>query len=68
MTLRALEFNETLDASSDSDIHYLQSQNGNLYSSDYFTDGNSPSEYDHLREDVPNEVLWCTEALGWFVP
>ncbi|XP_006460104.1 hypothetical protein AGABI2DRAFT_117066 [Agaricus bisporus var. bisporus H97] len=47
-----------------SDIHYLQSQNGNLYSSDYFTDGNSVSEYEHLREDVPDEVPWCTEALG----
>lgn len=51
-----------IDASSD--IYYLQSQNGNLYSSDYFSDGESPSEYESLREDVPSEVPWCSEALG----
>lgn len=34
---------------------YLQSQNGNLYTG---------SEYEALREDVPREVSWCSEALG----
>lgn len=49
-----------------SDIHYLQSQNGNLYSSEYFTSGDSPSEFDPLRDDVQSDVPWCSEALGQF--
>lgn len=53
------------DQDSASDIVYLQSQNGNLYSSEYFTDkGQSWSEYEPLREDVPSRVSWCSEALG----
>ncbi|KAF9451730.1 Clavaminate synthase-like protein [Macrolepiota fuliginosa MF-IS2] len=51
------------DQDSSSDIYYLQSQNGNLYSSDWFSQGYSPSEYEPLREDVPSEVPWCSEAL-----
>ncbi|KXN86277.1 JmjC domain-containing protein 7 [Leucoagaricus sp. SymC.cos] len=44
------------------DVCYLQSQDGNLYSSEYFIN-DSPSEYEPLREDVPSEVSWCSEAL-----
>lgn len=48
------------------EIHYLQSQNGNLYSNRYFDLGpkNDPSEFESLRSDVPSEILWCSEALG----
>ncbi|KAJ3559205.1 hypothetical protein NP233_g11324 [Leucocoprinus birnbaumii] len=47
-----------------SNIHYLQSQNGNLYSSEYFSDGgHSLSEFEPLRDDVPSQVSWCSEAL-----
>ncbi|KAF8621666.1 hypothetical protein AX15_007680 [Amanita polypyramis BW_CC] len=45
---------------------YLQSQNGNLYTSNYFT-GDIPSdltEFEPLRKDVPSEVSWCSKALG----
>ncbi|KDQ28945.1 hypothetical protein PLEOSDRAFT_1102984 [Pleurotus ostreatus PC15] len=46
-------------------IHYLQSQNGNLFTNKYF-EGSSedPSEFEPLRADVLAEVPWCTEALG----
>jgi peptidyl-lysine (3S)-dioxygenase / protease len=52
--------------SSDSEIYYLQSQNGNLYSSRYFERGglDSPSEFEPLRQDVPKDIDWCTEAFG----
>ncbi|KAH9482667.1 Bifunctional peptidase and (3S)-lysyl hydroxylase Jmjd7 [Psilocybe cubensis] len=51
------------------EIYYLQSQNGNLFSSSSFdsesneaTDNNS--EFFPLLSDVPKEVPWCSEALG----
>jgi jumonji domain-containing protein 7 len=48
------------------DVYYLQSQNGNLYSSSYFTSANmkDDSELISLRGDVPAEIPWCSEALG----
>jgi Cupin-like domain len=48
------------------DIYYLQSQNGNLYPSSYFTpaDTEGGCELVNLRGDVPAEVPWCSEALG----
>ncbi|KAL0950026.1 hypothetical protein HGRIS_010034 [Hohenbuehelia grisea] len=46
------------ETSLDSGIRYLQSQNGNLYSST-----EDDSEFDVLRKDVPRDVPWCTEAL-----
>jgi len=47
------------------DIHYLQSQNGNLYPDSYFTaaDTEGDCELVSLRGDVPAEVPWCSEAL-----
>lgn len=46
-------------------IHYLQSQNGNLYSSPFFQgDPQDSSEFEALRKDVPSEVRWCSEALS----
>ncbi|KIK06699.1 hypothetical protein K443DRAFT_673988 [Laccaria amethystina LaAM-08-1] len=52
----------------DGEVRYLQSQNGNLFPSDFFgrssDDANSPSEFEPLRSDVPSEIPWCTEALG----
>ena len=50
----------------DKEIHYLQSQNGNMFTSHYFelNADDDPSEFEPLREDVPSEVHWCSEALG----
>lgn len=42
-------------------VYYLQSQNGNMFSSD---EGDSPSEFDALRSDIVSEIDWCSEALG----
>jgi hypothetical protein len=49
-----------------SEVHYLQSQNGNLFSAAYFTGGEDESdcEYLPLRDDIPSGVPWCSEALG----
>jgi len=48
------------------DVCYLQSQNGNMYSSNYFTpaDTEDDCELASLRDDVPAEIPWCSEALG----
>ena len=44
---------------------YLQSQNGNLYSSAYFAASEVYlPELALLRPDVPAEIPWCSEALG----
>lgn len=52
--------------SSNDDICYLQSQNGNLYSGDDFIGQGlqSFSEFEPLRSDVPSGIAFCTEALG----
>lgn len=50
------------------EIHYLQSQNGNLFTTASFEPDSDPqqdvSEFEPLRTDVPNQVDWCSEALG----
>ncbi|KAG1806803.1 cupin-like domain-containing protein [Suillus plorans] len=44
---------------------YLQSQNGNMYSSRFFESPNDDSsEFGALRGDVPSNIPWVTEALG----
>ena len=51
---------------SSGDVHYLQSQNGNLFTGRYF-DGSGdedPSEFEPLREHIPSEIPWCSDALG----
>lgn len=55
---------------SDSEIHYLQSQNGNVYSS-YDSFGSldrdavtKATEFGALKRDVPADVAWCSEAFG----
>jgi len=54
----------TRNNSKGSDIHYLQSQNGNIYTSRYFDpSAEDPSEFEPLRKDIPSEVRWCSEAL-----
>ena len=60
---------EQVGCSGNQEIHYLQSQNGNLYTSRYFEFGadDDPSEFKSLREDVPSEIYWCSEALGMYV-
>ncbi|KAF9491006.1 Clavaminate synthase-like protein [Pleurotus eryngii] len=45
-------------------IHYLQSQNGNLFTNKYFEGSlEDLSEFEPLRADVLAGVPWCTEAL-----
>ncbi|KAI0045304.1 Clavaminate synthase-like protein [Auriscalpium vulgare] len=49
------------------EAYYLQSQNGNLFSSAFFDEHSGEvdlSEFMPLREDVPSEISWCSEALG----
>ena len=49
------------------EVHYLQSQNGNLFTNRYFdmsSGSDDPSEFEPLREYVPSEIPWCSEALG----
>lgn len=45
-------------------VHYLQSQNGNLYSQDFFSNREDASEFAALRTDVPPEVNFVRDALG----
>jgi len=42
-----------------SEICYLQSQNGNVYSSD----GSQESEFETFKSDIPEDLSWCSEAL-----
>jgi len=44
-------------------VHYLQSQNGNLYSQDFFSNREDTSEFVALRGDVPPEVDFVRDAL-----
>ena len=47
-------------------MHYLQSQNGNMFTNRYFdmSGEDDPSEFEPLRDHVPSEIPWCSEALG----
>ncbi|KAI0750981.1 Clavaminate synthase-like protein [Daedaleopsis nitida] len=47
------------------EVHYLQSQNGNMFTNRYFdmSGEDDPSEFEPLREHVPSEIPWCSEAL-----
>ncbi len=47
-------------------MHYLQSQNGNLFTNRYFdlSGEEDLSEFEPLRDHIPSEVLWCSDALG----
>lgn len=54
-----------LAETSEQEIHYLQSQNGNMFSSCFFeNNGDDISEFEPLRADVPSEVTWCSKAFG----
>ncbi|KAF8607967.1 Clavaminate synthase-like protein [Ceratobasidium sp. AG-I] len=49
-----------------SEVYYLQSQNGNMYTaSDFLSDVDAveKSELEPLLDDVPKEVSWASEAL-----
>ncbi|KAJ3785453.1 cupin-like domain-containing protein [Lentinula aff. detonsa] len=68
MTIESLLENLSDDMNSDDNgvslkTYYLQSQNGNVYSSRFFQGLDDPSEFEPLRQDIPSEVKWCTEAL-----
>ncbi|PCH41201.1 Clavaminate synthase-like protein [Wolfiporia cocos MD-104 SS10] len=54
-----------MNAEDNGEVLYLQSQNGNLYTAQYFdlSAEAETSEYGPLREDVPCENLWCSDAL-----
>jgi jumonji domain-containing protein 7 len=64
-----LTMTELLDALSDEnreEVVYLQSQNGNLYTSTFFNqDGPAPdhSEFESLRSNTHPDIPWCTEAF-----
>ncbi|KAI0081802.1 Clavaminate synthase-like protein [Panus rudis PR-1116 ss-1] len=58
MTMRS--FLSTLNTEDEqTEVRYLQSQNGNLYTSDE----GQESEFHALLADVPNDLPWCSEAL-----
>ncbi|KAG9317290.1 Clavaminate synthase-like protein [Chiua virens] len=61
----SMAFPDLLDKlhSDEKHVHYLQSQNGNLYSEDFFSKGEDASEFEALRTDVPSEVDFVREAL-----
>jgi len=58
----------TGQARADTEVCYLQSQNGNLYTFKYFEAQEDSSELEPIREDVPSEMAWSSEALGWRTP
>ncbi|OJA19021.1 hypothetical protein AZE42_00381 [Rhizopogon vesiculosus] len=63
--VKLLETLNTEQESDDTSASYLQSQNGNIYSSRSFeSPKDDPSEFGALREDVPSNIPWVTEALG----
>ncbi|KAL4242017.1 tRNA wybutosine-synthesizing protein 4 [Abortiporus biennis] len=49
-----------VDAKESRGVYYLQSQNGNLYSSE----PSQASEFPVLRSDIPDDLPFCSEALG----
>ncbi|KAG6821275.1 hypothetical protein H0H93_002385 [Arthromyces matolae] len=58
---------ENVDStSSGRNIYYLQSQNGNLFTSEDFSGHGiqSCSEFEPLRPDIPNDIEFCTGGLG----
>jgi hypothetical protein len=63
----ALSLAGVSDDDESSEVCYLQSQNGNLYSADSLngvSDDTNISEFEPLIHDVPKDISWCTEALG----
>ncbi|KAH8999275.1 cupin-like domain-containing protein [Lactarius akahatsu] len=66
MTMRSLLSKLAPSTSNVEDVCYLQSQNGNLFPGSYFTSGDMESDCEliNLRDDVPAEIPWCSEALG----
>ncbi|KAJ4481542.1 Clavaminate synthase-like protein [Lentinula edodes] len=68
MTMKSLLDNLSDNKCSDGDgvaaeTYYLQSQNGNVYSSSFFSGQDDSSEFEPLRQGIPSDVKWCTEAL-----
>ncbi|KAI0068847.1 Clavaminate synthase-like protein [Artomyces pyxidatus] len=66
MTMASLLRNLNATGDAGPEAYYLQSQNGNLFSSAYFDQEveDTQSELHPLRDDVPAEIPWCSEALG----
>lgn len=59
MTMGELLLRLENEADSNSEICYLQSQNGNLFSNS----GSENSEFEPLLLDIPESIPWATEAL-----
>jgi len=57
----------TDDTTASEETCYLQSQNGNMYSNQFFERPLSRepelSEFELLRADVPSEISWCSQAF-----
>ncbi|KAJ7180091.1 cupin-like domain-containing protein [Mycena crocata] len=64
MTMSAFLFSKLSPEANESEICYLQSQNGNVYSNRFFEGSPDPSEFEALRADIPSEISWCSEAFG----
>ena len=66
LPMRAYEFYFPDDVTTEipPQVYYLQSQNGNMYDSQFFEEDSGHTEYSPLRQDVSSEVPWCSEALG----
>jgi len=45
-------------------VHYLQSQNGNLFARGTGESLQDSTELEPLRSDVPQDIPWCSGALG----
>ncbi|KAJ7129667.1 Clavaminate synthase-like protein [Mycena epipterygia] len=64
MNMSDLLFSKLSYETDDSEIYYLQSQNGNVYSNRFFEGIPDPSEFEALRADIPSEIPWCSETFG----
>ncbi|TFK28735.1 Clavaminate synthase-like protein [Coprinopsis marcescibilis] len=69
-TMTMKEFIERIGKNT-AESYYLQSQNGNLFSTEFLStrepdsnEGDAASEFVPLQPDVPAEISWCSEALG----
>jgi len=62
MTMKELLSRLEKESSSQSEVFYLQSQNGNLFNNS--DDDMSESEFEPLLQDIPESIEWATEAFG----
>jgi peptidyl-lysine (3S)-dioxygenase / protease len=60
------DFLDTLSNDDSSEVYYLQSQNGNLFTDASFhgTDSEDISEFGPLQTNIPKEIPWASGAIG----